>query len=110
MYSLQWVFRSAASLFLLVLLSACAASPQARSTGEYIDDKGISAKVKTALVKEPNLKSTQINVETYNGVVQLSGFVDSSDTIRKAGEVATGVSGVKSVINNLVVRGAEPAR
>lgn len=71
------------------------------STGEYIDDTVITAKVKTAVLDEPTLKSYEINVETYKGVVQLSGFVSSEAEIEKAAEVAHGVKGVTSVKNDL---------
>ena len=89
------------------VFAGCASGPQQRSTGEYIDDKAIATRVKTAILQEPELKATQINVEAYTGVVQLSGFVGSQNDIRRAGEVANSVTGVKSVINNLVVRPAQ---
>lgn len=94
-------------LALLTVLAGCASSPEQRNTGEYIDDKAIATKVKAAIVQAPELKATQINVEAYRGVVQLSGFVESADNIRRAGEVANSVTGVKSVINNIVVRPGE---
>jgi osmotically-inducible protein OsmY len=75
-----------------------------RSTGEYIDDKAVTAKVKAALLKDPEIKALQVKVETYNGVVQLSGFVDKPEQISRAGEVAKGVEGVKSVKNDLNLR------
>lgn len=71
------------------------------STGEYIDDAVITTKVKTAVLNEPTLKSYEINVETYKGVVQLSGFVSSEAEIEKAAEVSRGVEGVTSVKNDL---------
>jgi osmotically-inducible protein OsmY len=79
----------------------CAATSKQEGTGEYVDDTVITAKVKTAVLKEPSLKSAEINVETFKGVVQLSGFVSSQADINKAAEVARGVSGVKSVKNDM---------
>jgi osmotically-inducible protein OsmY len=70
-------------------------------TGEYIDDTVITTKVKAAVFNEPSLKSAEINVETFKGVVQLSGFVNSQADINKAVEVARGVKGVKSVKNDM---------
>jgi len=71
------------------------------SAGEYIDDTVITTKIKTAVLNEPTLKSYEINVETYKGVAQLSGFVSSEAEIEKAAEVARGVKGVTSVKNDL---------
>lgn len=71
------------------------------STGEYIDDAVITAKVKAAILNESTLKSAEINVETFKGIVQLSGFVNSESDINKAIEVAKGVKGVTSVKNDM---------
>ncbi len=70
-------------------------------TGEYVDDTVITTKVKAAVFNEPTLKSAEINVETFKGVVQLSGFVSSQADISKAVEVARSVRGVKSVKNDM---------
>jgi osmotically-inducible protein OsmY len=88
----------------LSVFAGCASPPQNESTGEYINDAGITTKVKTALFAESELKGMPVSVETYRGVVQLSGFVNAEDDIRRAGEIASGVTGVKSVINNLAVK------
>jgi osmotically-inducible protein OsmY len=88
---------TAALLFTL----GCAATPTKESTGEYIDDSVITTKVKEAIYKEPTLKSAEINVETYKGVVQLSGFVSSQANMDKAAEVARGVKGVQSVKSDM---------
>jgi osmotically-inducible protein OsmY len=82
----------------------CAATQKTESTGQYVDDASITSKVKAAIFKDPSLKVNQINVETYKGVVQLSGFVDSQENVRKAGDIASSVNGVVSVKNNLIVR------
>ena len=87
-----------------LLVSACAATPKQESTGEYVDDSLITTKVKTAIFNEPGLKVSQINVETYKGVVQLSGFVDSAADAKKAGELAQAVKGVSNVKNDTRVR------
>jgi osmotically-inducible protein OsmY len=91
-------------LFFAVLLAAvlgCAGTPQRESTGEYVDDTAITTKVKTAIINEPTLKSAEINVETFKGVVQLSGFVSTQANIDKAVEVTRGVKGVTSVKNDM---------
>lgn len=87
---------------LLVALSACDAISGRETAGEYVDDSTITTKVKASIVNELGLK--QIGVETMQNVVQLSGFVDSSATRARAGEIASGVSGVTRVSNDLVVR------
>lgn len=90
--------------FMLASTVGCSATPQKESTGEYMDDTVITAKVKKAIFQEDSLKSTEINVETYKGVVQLSGFVNSKADINKAVEVARGVEGVTSVKNDMRVK------
>ena len=94
-------------LVCIVLVTAfmgCASTQKREGTGEYLDDSAITTKVKAAIFNEPSLKVFQINVETFKGEVQLSGFVDSAKSVTKAGEVARGVKGVKSVKNNLIVK------
>ena len=76
-----------------------------RSTGTYLDDKAITAKVEAELVANKDTSALQVEVETYNGVVQLSGFVDSEKSKDAAEKVAQGVKGVVDVKNNLIVRG-----
>jgi len=87
----------------LTLLTAagCASTQKHEGTGEYVDDSVITTKVKAAILHEPSLSSAEINVETFKGVVQLSGFVNSSADIAKAVAVARGVGGVKSVKNDM---------
>ncbi len=91
-------------IVLVVAFVGCASTPTKESTGQYVDDSTITTKVKAAIFNDPALKVFQINVETFKGEVQLSGFVDSSQSVKKAGEVARGVAGVKSVKNSLVVK------
>jgi osmotically-inducible protein OsmY len=91
----------------IVLLTAflgCASTKTKESSGEYVDDSTITTKVKAAIFNDPALKVFQINVETFKGEVQLSGFVDSAKNVSRAGEVARGVGGVKSVKNSLIVK------
>jgi osmotically-inducible protein OsmY len=92
------------SAILLASLIGCAATPTREGTGEYFDDTVITTKVKAAIFQEPSLKTAQINVETFRGTVQLSGFVSSRAEIDKAGEVARGVPGVTSVKNDMRLR------
>jgi osmotically-inducible protein OsmY len=91
---------------MLVLASflGCASTPKQEGTGEYVDDTVITTKVKAAVLNEPTLKSAEINVETFKGVVQLSGFVSSQANINKAVEVARAVPGVKSVKNDMRIK------
>ena len=83
----------------LVSVVGCASTSQQEGTGEYVDDSVITTKVKAAIFNEPTLKSAEINVETFKGVVQLSGFVNSQADINKAVEVTRSVKGVTSVTN-----------
>ncbi len=89
---------------LVAVFLGCASTQKREGTGEYIDDSVITTKVKSAILNEPSLKVFQINVETFKGEVQLSGFVDSAQMVKKAGEVARSVKGVTSVKNNLIVK------
>ena len=89
----------------LVTLMGCASTSTKEGTGEYIDDTVITTKVKAAVLNEPTLKVAEINVETFKGVVQLSGFVRDAADVPKAAEVARSVKGVTSVKNSLLVKG-----
>ena len=77
------------------------------SAGEYAGDAVITGKIKAAVLEEPSLKSAEINVETSKGTVQLSGFVRSRADINKAVEVAKGIAGVKSVKNDMILKGTQ---
>lgn len=95
------------ALFTAILLTTvvgCASTSKQEGTGEYVDDSFITTKVKAAILNEPGLKVTEINVETFKGIVQLSGFVKNAADIPKATNVARGVKGVQSVKNNLIVK------
>jgi hyperosmotically inducible protein len=89
---------------LVATFAACSSTRTHESTGEYVDDSTITTKVKALLAEDDFLKSFQIGVETYKGVIQLSGFVNSQQAVNKAGEIARSVKGVKSVKNNLIVK------
>jgi hyperosmotically inducible protein len=91
-------------LMMIAALVACASTSKQEGAGEYVDDSVITTKVKSLLGADDFLKSFEISVETYKGIVQLSGFVDSQKAIDKAGEIARSVKGVKSVKNNLNVK------
>lgn len=96
--------RIASTLLAALMLAnvvGCAATSTQESTGQYINDAGITTAVKAAILNNPTLKVAEINVETYKGVVQLSGFVASADSIATAASVARTVNGVKSVKNDL---------
>jgi hyperosmotically inducible protein len=82
----------------------CAGSATQESTGEYVDDTWITTKVKAALVDDPLVKAREVNVETFKGRVQLSGFVSSNDAMQQAIRVANGVKGVTSVKNDMRIK------
>src|SRR5512146_2787539 len=90
-----------AGVLLMATALGCASTAKHEGTGEYVDDTVITGKVKTAIFNEPTLKSAEINVETFKGVVQLSGFVSSAANEAKALQVASNVGGVKSVKNDM---------
>lgn len=95
-----------AALLAITLMSTlgCAGSATEESTGEYIDDTIITTKVKAALADDSNVKSREVSVETFKGVVQLSGFVESRDAMNRAVEIAGGIDGVTSVRNNMTIK------
>ena len=80
----------------LTSLLGCSSTSTKESTGEYLDDTAITAKVKAAIFNDPELKSAEINVETYKGVVQLSGFASAESDIWHAVDITRGVGGVRS--------------
>ena len=95
---------SVLSGLLIASLVACAPTAKREGTGEYIDDTLITGKVKAALVADPQLKATEINVETFKGIVQLSGFVAAAEDIPRATELVRRVDGVKSVKNDIAIK------
>lgn len=89
---------------LMLAMAGCASTATKEGTGEYIDDTVITTRVKAAIFDESTLKSAEINVETFKGAVQLSGFVGSQARINKASELAASIKGVKSVKNDMRVK------
>lgn len=83
---------------------ACAPTAQREGTGQYIDDTVITGKVKAVIFDDPATKASEVNVETFKGVVQLSGFVSSQAAANRAVELARGVAGVKSVKNDMQIK------
>src|SRR5262252_3725239 len=84
--------------------AGCAGNKYERSTGEYIDDKSLNSRVRGALGDNPEYKFHDAQVASFRGTVQLSGFVNTSDQKRKAGEIAAEVNGVKGVENNITIK------
>ena len=89
---------------LVSLTTGCAGTPTKESTGEFVDDSTITTKVKAAFVKDELVKASDVSVETFKGVVQLSGFVDSSAQKSRAGRLAAEVTGVRDVKNHITVK------
>lgn len=104
MVKLTRVIQLLVCIVFLTTFLGCAATPKHESTGEYVGDSVITTKVKSAIFSEATLKTMQINVKTYQGVVQLSGFVNSAQSVAKAGEVARSVQNVVRVENDLIVK------
>lgn len=100
----KWIMRGMIAGVLAASLTGCAPTPTKEGTGGYIDDTVITTKVKAHILGDKSLKSTEINVETFKGRVQLSGFVGSLQSARRAAEVARSVKGVTTVINNLHIK------
>jgi len=97
-------FQRAISMLSIVAVAGiigCASTAKSESTGQYVDDSALTAKVKTAIFEQPTLKSAEINVETFKGVVQLSGFVSSQENVNTAMATARSVPGVSSVKNDM---------
>jgi osmotically-inducible protein OsmY len=100
-------FKYLCSLFLAIACASilgCAGSPTQESTGEYVSDSWITTKVKTILVENSQVKASEVNVETFKGAVQLSGFVSSNAAMNQAVDLARGVQGVTSVKNDMRIK------
>lgn len=89
---------------MLTSFLGCTTTPKRETAGQYVDDSVITTRVKAAIFDELALKTFQINVTTFQGIVQLSGFVDSAENARKAGEIARTIQGVKEVKNDLIAK------
>jgi osmotically-inducible protein OsmY len=92
------------ALAFTALLAACAGTAKQESTGEYIDDTVVTSRVKSVLLNDPNVSGLAINVETYRGTVQLSGFVKSASERNRAVQLAREVKGVRQVRNDMLIR------
>jgi osmotically-inducible protein OsmY len=104
MLKLHRIMKFLACFALITSFMGCASTRTHEGTGEYVDDSAITTKVKAAIFSDPALKVLQINVETFKGMVQLSGFVDSELSSTKAADVAGRVKGVAAVKNDLIVK------
>ena len=89
---------------ILSLPTGCAGTATRQSTGEYVDDASITTKVKAAFVKDEVVKAMQVDVTTFKGNVQMSGFVDTAEQKSRAGQIAGGIPGVTKVTNNITVK------
>jgi osmotically-inducible protein OsmY len=87
-----------------VVWTGCTATATRESTGEYIDDSSITTRVKLALVGDEHVRARDVKVETFRGIVQLSGFVDTAEQKTRAGEITAAMAGVRRVQNDLVVK------
>ncbi len=97
------IVASCAALAPLAFTTGCAVTSGRESTGQYAQDKEITARVKTRLYADPATKGTEIEVQSLRGVVQLSGFVDNQAAKNRAGEIAASTPGVVQVYNNLLL-------
>lgn len=91
-------------LFFVLLMVGCAGGPQSASFGEHVDDSVITSKVKTALLRAPEVSGTDISVTTFKGRVQLNGLVNNAQQIEQAARLAREVGGVEAVENNLSIK------
>lgn len=98
------IFAAIFMAFSLLGAAGCASTPKQEGTGEYVDDSVVTTKVKAAIFNEPTLKSAEINVETFKGSVQLSGFVSSQADIDKAIQITRSVQGVQAIKNKMTLK------
>jgi osmotically-inducible protein OsmY len=104
MQKTNWTIFFCVPILLATLMAGCAATDTRESTGEYVDDSTITAKVKAEIYNDPKYMIGQISVKTYKGIVQLSGFVNSAQAANRAEELARSVKGVREVQNSLIVK------
>lgn len=88
----------------LIIMGGCTVASGQKSAGEFVDDSVITTQIKTALIRDENIRAGEINVETYKGEVQLTGFVSSREAANRAVELARGVKGVTAVRNDMQIR------
>ena len=101
---MQRLLKSAVLSVTLLALGACSTSPNDRSLGVAVNDATLSTKIKAALAADPEVKATDVQVETYRGTVQLSGFVDSAQSANRAIDIARRTDGVRDVKSALIVK------
>lgn len=104
MIKINSITKSLVCIALTAMFIGCASTQKQESAGQYVDNSVITTKVKSAIFNEDSLKTMQINVKSYKGIVQLSGYVDSAQNVITAGSVAGRIEGVTSVENNLLVK------
>ena len=104
MDSVNYFLRVFFAAVFAVAIAGCAPTEKSKGTGELIDDVAITAKVKSAFVKDPDISAAEISVDTYKGKVLLSGFVSDSEDVEKAGKLARDIKGVRSVKSDLRVK------
>lgn len=104
MLKFNHLFKVVLCMGIVAIFLGCADTQNRESTGQYVDDSVMTAKVKAAIFREGSLETLRINVKTFKAVVQLSGFVDSLQSVDRAEEVAASVAGVVSVENDLVIK------
>src|ERR1700742_4744838 len=97
-------FNMLVAAMVLTATLGCASTRHHEGTGEYVDDSVITTKVKAAIFNEPGLKSSEVKVQTFKGVVQLSGFVSSRNDMKNSVRVATAVDGVKAVSDQMQLK------
>lgn len=100
----QLVLTAAMATIVSLTAAGCAATRTKESTGQYIDDTTLTTKVKAELLKDPQVSGLSINVETFKGTVQLSGFANNMAERRRAVELARAVKGVESVKDDIVIK------
>ena len=101
----QFRYLSALSIpILFSVILGCASTQTQKSTGQYFDDTWITTRVKASLIGDPEVKATEVNVETFKGVVQLSGFVSSEAAMAQAVVIAQNTQGVTSVENDMRIK------
>lgn len=100
----QRITQIAVGIAVALTLAACAGTPTKEATGEYFDDTVVTTRVKAALLKDPVVSGLAVNVETFKGTVQLSGFVKTTAERDRAHVVAHEVPGVKQVKNDILIR------
>lgn len=100
---LNIIVTASLALLPLALTSGCAVTSGREGARAYVDDKAIAARIKTSMYSDPLVKGTEVKVQSLNGVVQLSGFVDSQAAKERAGQIAAGTPGVVQVYNNLLL-------